>query len=242
MDAAGVQRAVLVPPNWDDYRCDLALAAARLHPQRFAVIGRPDTQSPHTRHLIATWRRQPGMLGLRCSFTRPQHGAMLLEGRLEWLWEEAEKAGMPTMVAVPHANLDAIDTVARRYPGLRIAIDHLGIPKGKKDEAAFRDVGRLLALAARSNISVKATALPDFTEDAYPYRRLHPYLRRIFEAFGAKRIFWGSDVSRPRCSNYAQLVTMFTEEMPWLTSEDKEWIMGRGLCEWLGWEVPRHGT
>jgi L-fuconolactonase len=177
------------------------------------------------------------MLGLRCSFTRPQQSATLLEGRLDWLWEEAEKAGMPIMVAVPHSNLHAIDTVARRFPGLKIAIDHLGIPKGKKDDAAFRDLDKLLALAMRPNINVKATALPDFTEGAYPYRRLHPYLRRVHDAFGAKRIFWGSDLSRPRCSNYAQAVTMFTEEMPWLTAEDREWIMGRALCEWLGWDL-----
>lgn len=31
---------------------------------------------------------------------------------------------------------------------------------------------------------------------------------------------------------------MFTEEIPWLTADDKEWIMGRGLCEWLGWKLP----
>ncbi len=28
---------------------------------------------------------------------------------------------------------------------------------------------------------------------------------------------------------------MFTEEMPWLSDEDKAWIMGRGICEWLEW-------
>jgi len=28
---------------------------------------------------------------------------------------------------------------------------------------------------------------------------------------------------------------MFTEEMDWLSGEDLEWIMGRTLCEWLGW-------
>jgi hypothetical protein len=32
---------------------------------------------------------------------------------------------------------------------------------------------------------------------------------------------------------------MFTEEMPWLTAQDKEWTMGRGLCEWLGWSLPQ---
>ncbi len=31
---------------------------------------------------------------------------------------------------------------------------------------------------------------------------------------------------------------MLTEEVSWLTAEDKEWIMGRGVCEWLGWKLP----
>jgi hypothetical protein len=30
---------------------------------------------------------------------------------------------------------------------------------------------------------------------------------------------------------------MFTEEMPWLAADDLEWIMGRGVCEWIGWKA-----
>jgi hypothetical protein len=30
---------------------------------------------------------------------------------------------------------------------------------------------------------------------------------------------------------------MFTEEMPWLKGEDLEWVVGRGVCDWLGWKV-----
>jgi hypothetical protein len=30
---------------------------------------------------------------------------------------------------------------------------------------------------------------------------------------------------------------MFTEELPWLTTNDLEWIMGRGVCNWLGWKI-----
>jgi L-fuconolactonase len=26
-------------------------------------------------------------------------------------------------------------------------------------------------------------------------------------------------------------------DAPWLKAEDKEWVMGRGICEWLGWKV-----
>jgi L-fuconolactonase len=38
------------------------------------------------------------------------------------------------------------------------------------------------------------------------------------------------------CS-YRQAITMFTEELPWLSASDKELIMGRGVCEWLGWPM-----
>src|SRR5262245_11901244 len=71
MDAAGVHRALLVPPFWDDYRSDLALEAAQAHPDRFAVIGRPDTQKPQPRGFVSAWCDPPGMVGMRCSFTRP---------------------------------------------------------------------------------------------------------------------------------------------------------------------------
>ena len=50
-------------------------------------------------------------------------------------------------------------------------------------------------------------------------------------------MFWGTDLSRLDCT-YRQSITMFTEEMPWLSDDDKEWIMGRGVCEWIGWPMP----
>lgn len=131
-----------------------------------------------------------------------------------------------------------IDRVAEQYPGLKLVMSHLGLTSGKRDEEAFRDLDKLLAMAKRPNVAVKASALPAYTSDSYPYRALRPYLRRVYDAFGPKRMFWGTDFARLPCT-YRQAVTMFTEEIPWLTTEDKEWIMGRGLCEWLGWELPR---
>jgi len=40
MDLAGVSRIVIVPPSWEGDRNELALEAARLYPDRFAVMGR----------------------------------------------------------------------------------------------------------------------------------------------------------------------------------------------------------
>ena len=236
MDAAGVNRAVIVPPSWEGDRNDLAQAAAQAHPDRFAVMGRLDAETPGARGAIATWRKQSGMLGLRFTFHRPQLLAPLIEGRIDWLWPEAEKAGVPIYVLVPHSLVHLIDRIAERHAGLKLVMDHLALTSGKYDDEAFRDLDQLLAIAKRPNVAAKVSALPCYTQGTYPYHNLHPYIRRVYDAFGPKRMFWGSDLSRLPCT-YCQGVTMFTEEIPWLTTEDKEWIMGRGVCEWLGWKA-----
>jgi hypothetical protein len=68
MKEAGVDRAVIVPPSWEGERNDVALEAARLHPDRFAVMGRLALEKPESRPLVEGWRRQPGMLGMRFTF------------------------------------------------------------------------------------------------------------------------------------------------------------------------------
>lgn len=238
MDRAGVDRAVLVPPGWEGSRNDLALAAARAHPDRFAVMGRIAPQLlSRSQGALVGWRKQPGMLGLRLAFNTPKAPQILGSGKLDWLWQEAEAEGVPLMILAWHADMHFIDAIAAKHPHLRVVLDHLGLSSSQRGAEAFRDFDRLLALAKRPNVAAKASALPCYADDRYPFRSLHPYIRKAYDAFGPKRLFWGTDLSRSPVP-YRQQVTLFTEELPWLTAEDKEWIMGRGVCEWLGWPLP----
>lgn len=240
MDEAGVDRVVIVPPSWEGDRNDLANDAATTHPQRFATMGRLDPQDPKSRGLIAKWREQPNMLGLRFTFHIPQLVELITEGHMDWVWGEAEAAGVPIYVLVPHALVPLIDEVAGKYPRLKLVMDHLSLSSSKKDDAAFAEFDKLLAIAKRPNVAAKVSALPCYSTDRYPYKSLHPYIRQAYDAFGPRRLFWGSDLSRSPIP-YRQHVTMFTEEIPWLSDSDKEWIMGRGVCEWLGWAMPAAG-
>src|SRR5881394_2722451 len=90
MDAAGVARVVIVPPSWEGDRNDLALEAARLHPDRFAEMGRP----PVAARSLRDWRGQPGRLGLRVTSNTAEARA-LFEDPARWVWQEAERAGLP---------------------------------------------------------------------------------------------------------------------------------------------------
>ncbi len=233
MDAAGVSRALLVTPLWEGVRNDYVLASAQAHPDRLGVIGRLDHLQAEWRARVPGWMNERGMRGLRMLF-RPTQVSQLEDGGADWVWAEAEKAGIPTMVFLPQSHMALMDRVAERHPGLRLVIDHLGLVQGK-DAEAFQHLDRVLALARRPNVAVKVSCLPHFSGDSYPFRSLHPYLRRVYDAFGPKRMFWGTDLSRSPCS-YRQNITMFTEEIPWLGEDDQAWIMGRGVCEWIGWQ------
>jgi predicted TIM-barrel fold metal-dependent hydrolase len=233
MDAAGVARVVIVPPSWEGDRNDLALDAAQRHPERCAVMGRLPVERPESRPLIADWKRQPGMLGLRFTFHTALQRPWLTDGTAEWVWPAAEQAGIPIMVFVP-GSLREIGAIAERHAGLRLVIDHLALPLDRKDDRAFDDLPLLLALARLPNVAVKASALPCYSSQGYPYRNLHSHVRRVYDAFGPRRMFWGTDLTRLPCS-YRQAITLFTEELGWLSETDKEWIMGRAVSEWLGW-------
>ena len=109
---------------------------------------------------------------------------------------------------------------------------------GTKGEQAFAGLPELCGLARHRNIAVKASALPCYSTEAYPFADVHPHIRRVYDAFGPRRMFWGTDWTRLPCP-WRPAVTLFTEELTWLSSSDKERIMGKAICEWLDWPMPR---
>jgi predicted TIM-barrel fold metal-dependent hydrolase len=236
MDEAGVDAAVIHPPGWDPNSTQMAFDAVRDYPGRFAIMGSLPLTDPASRGRIATWRDQPGMLGLRYTFLHEPERTQLEDGTLDWLWAECEKAGVP-VAALCTDSLATFGRIAERHPGLRITIDHLGGRGGLttlKDDAAMTHIPQLLALARLPNVAVKATGAPGYSAEAYPFPRMQGYLRQIFDAFGPQRMFWGTDISKMPCS-WRQCVTMFTEELPWLSAADQRLVMGEALCAWWGW-------
>ena len=48
-------------------------------------------------------------------------------------------------------------------------------------------------------------------------------------------MFWGTDITRMP-GPWRQCVTMFTEELPGLSEQDKRLVMGEALCAWWRWD------
>ena len=237
MDEAGVHGAVIHPPaSGDPDSNELAVEAARRHPDRLAILGNFPLDAPASRGLVDGWKRRPGMLGLRFALLQSHQRTWPTDGTMDWLWPAAERAGLP-IALLAATYLPTVGQIAERHPRLKLIIDHLGRPSGTKDDAAWANLPEMLALAKHPNIAIKATGAPSYSSAPYPYRNIHDHLRRIRDAFGAERMFWGTDITRMPCP-WRQCVTLFTEELPWLAGRDLELVMGRAVCDWLDWPLP----
>jgi len=235
MDEAGVDRAVIVPPSWPGDRNDYGLEAARRYPNRFAVMGRLPLQNPESAKLLPKWKEQPGMLGVRLTFMREQ-SALLTTGAADWFWPAAEKAGLPVMFLAPN-NISKFAPIAERHPGLTLIIDHMSL---MQEIAQERKIGRaiddVVALAKYPNVSVKLSSAPTYSFDPYPWRDMAEHIKRCFDAYGPQRCYWGTDLTNAFAkSTYRQRITHFTEELPFLSEDDKDWVMGRAILARLGW-------
>ena len=235
MDEAGVDAALIHPPSWDPDSNAVAIEASRKYPDRFAILGQFALDVPDNRKLIHGWRNQPGMLGLRWPFLQPAQRKLLDDGAAEWLWPAAEQERLP-LAMMGGMFLPKFREIAERHPNLRLLIDHCGLNRHGQDAEAFIHLDELLALSKLPNVAVKATGAPHYSTERYPFRNIQDGLHRIFDAFGPKRMFWGTDITRMPCS-YRQCVTFFTEELSWLKGGDLEDVMGRAVCEWIGWDM-----
>jgi predicted TIM-barrel fold metal-dependent hydrolase len=238
MDEAGVDRLVIIPPSWEGYHNEYAMEAAKKWPHRFAVMGRLRLDDPKSKEALATWKDQPGMLGVRHTFNRLQ-SSWLTDGTADWFWPAAAKAGIPVMTPTSGRGPDFL-RIVERNPDLVFIIDHMNlsdeVAKQKKIPEA---VAECILFAKYPNVQVKMSSVPHKSSEGYPFRDMTDHLHRVFDAFGPRRCFWGTDltagIDRFPKFTYQQRITHFTEELPFLTESDKDWVMGRAVMRRLGW-------
>jgi predicted TIM-barrel fold metal-dependent hydrolase len=232
MDKTGVDRAVIVPPTWVGENNATALDASEKYPGRFAVMGRFDVAAPDAKEQLAGWLEQPHMLGIRMTFRVQPFATWLEDGTLDWFWADAERLGVPVMVLVAGVP-EKMHPTAARHPDLRLIIDHMAADLNSGADA-FASLDDLLKLAAFPKVSVKVSSAPNFSKESYPYRDIEPVLRRIYDAFGARRMHWGADITR-LASTYRDCLRHFQEGLDFLTPDDQEWILGKAIAEAINW-------
>jgi L-fuconolactonase len=232
MDAIGVQRAVLVPPNsMMQDAIAYSEAAARGNPGRFGLMPMLNPTDPAAPEMLRGVPTRPNWLGIRLALG----GRLdLLDGdALDWLWAACEQQAIPvTCLISGHAG--RLQSVAARHSDLTLIVDHMGRVPDAQGIAAFGAIDGLLALAPYARVAVKMTSVPDSSAEAYPFADLAEGIRRIYDTFGPRRMLWGSDLSG-LSSTYAECLDQFRHGLPFLSETDKDWILGKAAARVLNW-------
>ena len=232
MADAGVDRAVLVPPLFEGHRNDYALGLARGRPDSYRVMVRLDLRGEAPASELAHVVADPLVAGVRLVFL-PIDAGRLADHRDSAVWAEAQRLDVPIMVHAPDQLTD-VAAVAGRFPGLRLAIDHLGLSGRHTDGAVGDEIGALVELARFPNVAVKLSALPCYSTEPYPHPALQRAVRGVLDGFGDRRVFWGSDLSRLPGA-YRDAVAL-TRDHLCRSGQEADAVLGGSLLRWLDWQ------
>jgi predicted TIM-barrel fold metal-dependent hydrolase len=93
---------------------------------------------------------------------------------------------------------------------------------------AENDMQALCALAHYPRVKVKVSAFYALGKKKPPHLDLAPLIKRVHEAFGSKRLMWGSDCPfQVQRETYAESISLLRDHLDFLSTADQEWILRR---------------
>ena len=228
MNAHGVDWAVLVQTSWSTWDNGYIADSAARFPHRFVGHGLIDPQDADNAEQVRYWVQERGLAGFRFHPMYYPDEKILLTAQNGPMWEEIAAADAITQFHLRAEQADQIGAIARRHPHLTLILDHLGYPQVDADSAAFQPI---VDLARYDNVHVKLSDVNGHARQDYPYDDVHPFIVRVFSAFGAERMIWGTGYpghhrAKHNWPSLAQELRLIREGLPFLSEDDKERILG----------------
>lgn len=203
----------------------------RRFPGRFSLVCRVDIESPNALQDLEHWSKEgAGAVRFRNFHRSPGDDSLAI-------WRKAEELGMSTSVGGPTDVFasDEFRELVESMPTLKIVIEHLGgagvwaVGSGQQgSNSPGDDFQKVLNLARYPNTYMKIHGLGEICPPPFPYQDIPPFMKMAYDAFGARRMMWGSDFPPVSLREGFRNALRFTmEQMPYCSQEDKEWIFGK---------------
>ena len=213
------------------YRYDNSyiLDSSDRYAEQFSAVVILDAEDAGTPALVRTWIERHGLAGVRL------FGGRRPDGSMPWLnspmalktWDVAQQAGLVMDLEVLSQggggpSIPAIIELARRYPDIRLVLDHLLEPEMDEGEHFGLDE-RYEKLADESNIFFKFTSinLDICREGGIAAEQV---LRRAVDLFGADHVMWGSDIGTSS-GTYQDMVQRMLDAAVLLSADERRAVL-----------------
>jgi len=188
----GVEGTVLVQSQPSDRDTDALCALAARTPLVQALVGWVDLAAPGAIARLEALAARPKVRGVRPMLQSLPDDAWIARPELDNALAAMADLGLAFDALVFPHHLPSLLEMASRRPNLRIVIDHAAKPPIRtRALQPWRD--RLTTLGELPNVYCKLSGLLTEAQPGDGDDILLPYVGAIFEAFGEKRVMWGSD-------------------------------------------------
>jgi L-fuconolactonase len=225
MDAAGVDRAILVQA-FGAYKYDNSYVAdvAASYTHRFVAVCIVDAVAPDAADKLSYWVKDRGVKGLRVvTWTEPE--TMLDDPRIDPVWHRASHLRIPVCVLTNFHQVARLGRVLERFPEMRLALDHLGMPR-LDDGPDFEREQALFDLAPFPNFYGKFSSWTIAAAAKNGKRGCVDFFRRLIDSFGAHRLLWGTNFPANNDRSYPGFVDFAKEQLSFLSDDEQRWVFG----------------
>lgn len=220
----GVDRVVLIQMSFYGFDNSYMLDCMRRSPRTFGGVAVVDWTAARPDDEMAKMARA-GVRGFRVRPPAPLVDRWMETEGFDRMFRHAAAHGLAICPLIDPAALPSLARMCARHLDTRVVIDHLA-RVGVDGEIREADVHALCGMAHFPEVRVKVSAFYALGKKSPPHTDLDPLIRRVFDAFGARRLMWASDCPfQVQTERYGDSIGLVRDRLPWLQAEDKEWLL-----------------
>jgi L-fuconolactonase len=193
IDAAGVERAVVVQAAETLTETLFTVGLARKHPWIAGVVAWIELASPSVEEEVAALATIPAVKGVRAVRDDTRSIAWMLDSRLARGFQALQDHAFSLDILVQNwREIPLATLLAERWPGLKIVLDHCGKPDvaGGVFDPWARHIDELASLP---HVVCKLSGLMNCARAGAQAADVEAYMTHVLQAFGSRRIMWASD-------------------------------------------------
>jgi L-fuconolactonase len=234
---AGIERTVLVQAAPTDAETRYLLELAQLTGFVAGVVGWTDLEAPDAPAAIADLARHPKFKGLRPMLQGLDDDGWILRESLAPALRAMRSAGLRFDALIMPRHLPYLSAFLAAHPDLPVVIDHGAKPDIASGDAAAWSAA-MLQIGRDTGAYCKLSGLVTEAGPGWTAETLKPYVAVLLEAFGPKRLMWGSDWPVVNEAGGFAAWRAAAEALTEACSlEDRDWIFGRTAQVFYGIEA-----
>ena len=156
------------------------------------VVGWVDMESKSAIKQLDIFSANALFKGIRPMIQDIEDVNWMLQKELAPVFEYLIAKGLTFDALVLPEHLDALYILLKRYPDLKVVIDHGGKPPIEQGMSQAW-LEKIALIAAETSAYCKLSGLVTEAGDNPCFEQLSPYMEHLLACFGAERLIWGSD-------------------------------------------------